>query len=222
MPMNMKQPVTALRNTGAAFCLLFAALTPAALADNRETDPGAAADYVETLGSQVIRTLGKPGGNTAGPAPEHVAALETMLRENLHLTRIIRIMAGSWWREMGTAEQNHFSQLVGDYITLKYALFLAGYRGETFEVTDSQRAGSRDALVVTSLSRNNRPWAQVEWRVTRSMERLYILDVKIEGVSLIRTEQSQIQAVLQQNGVQGLLGGLQAQIGEMRGKAAGG
>ena len=188
-----------------------------AFAASPKTDLAAARGYVQDLGNRTIQTLKKSDYNQE----ERFAEIRGMLVENLDLPRIARVVIGRTWRSLSPQQREEYQTLFSEYVLTKYALFLNRYQGEVLKVTDSVRAGRRDALVVTSIIRDGQPWAEVGWRVTTRDGRMMVLDVKIEKISLIQTEQSQIQSILRQKGFDGLLDMLRAQLTKLNTDANG-
>lgn len=199
------------RNIFLAFCLVSMAPLTAASA---ETDLKQAEEYVRTLGNEAIILLQTDNGDTE----QRNGAIRKMLANNLALDRIGRIIYGRSWRRASETEQNEYQSLFSEYILSKYTYLIGGYDGETFKVMGSQPAGRRDALVTTAILKGGQTSATVDWRITEEDRELAILDVKIEKSSMVQTEKSQFQAVLNKDGHAGLVKALQQQISRLENK----
>lgn len=187
----------------ACFTLIASAITPA-IAD---TDLKMAEKYVQGLGDKAVALL-TDDGNVA----ERQTGIRQMLSENLALDRIGRIIYGRGWRQASDDERSQYQSLFNEYILVKYTYLFGGYSGETFKVTGSAPAGKNDALVTTAILKDGQTSAIVDWRITENGASLAVLDVKVEKSSMVQTEKSQFQAVLNKDGHDGLVKALQQQI----------
>lgn len=193
------------------FCMI--ALAPLTAA-SAETNLTQAEDYVRTLGTEAVSLLKDNNGNQK----ERRNAIRSMLKDNLALERIGRIIYGRGWRKASDDERSQYQSLFSEYILSKYTYLIGGYSGETFKVMGSQPAGRSDALVTTAILKDGQTSATVDWRITEEGPKLAILDVKIEKSSMVQTEKSQFQAVLNKDGHEGLVKALQQQIARIQEK----
>ena len=84
---------------------------------------------------------------------------------------------------------------------------LVGCRAARFTVTGSRSAGDEDLLVGTELAAGpGRPPNRIDWRVHRARDgRLVVLDVVVEGVSLLVTNRAEFDSIVARSGIDGLL-----------------
>ena len=90
-----------------------------------------------------------------------------------------------------------------------------GYAGETVNVQKTIKAGQSDVFVRTQITNSNGRALKVDWRVRRIDDRLKIIDVVVEGVSMLVTQKAEFNAVLRQRGVDGLIDILRSQLDRM-------
>lgn len=146
--------------------------------------------------------------------------MRELLAESLDIERIGRIVLGTQWRKVDESQQKAYQEIFREYALMKYAVLVSGYDGETFSITNSQQAGRSDAMVFTDILKDGKPLAAVGWRITTQKGVLKILDVKVEKISMVQTEKSQFQTVLQKEGFDGLLSQLRQQLDKMEAKLA--
>lgn len=183
-------------------------------ASSAETNLKQAEEYVRTLGNEAVGLLQASDDKNG----ERQLAIRNMLKDNLALERISRIIYGRGWRSATEDERKEYQSLFNEYILSKYTYLIGGYSGETFKVMGSQPAGRSDALVRTAILKDGQTSATVDWRITEEGPKLAILDVKIEKSSMVQTEKSQFQAVLSKEGHAGLVKALQQQIDRLHEK----
>ena len=195
-------------------CLI--ALSGQTVSANSQTDLKEAEAYVNELGQRTIQSLhGRDKDD-----PSRVTLMRDLLSESLDVARIGRIVLGPQWRKVSKDQQSEYQDLFREYALTKYALLVSGYDGETFSIINSQQAGRRDAMVFTNIVRDGKPLAAVGWRITNQDGMLKILDVKVEKISMVQTEKSQFQTILQKDGFDGLLSQIREQISKMENKLA--
>ncbi|RED53386.1 ABC-type transporter MlaC component [Aestuariispira insulae] len=198
------------------FLACFVAFSGQANASGSQTDLKAAEKFVSALGERTIKSL---KGRSVDD-PKRVTLMRDLLAESLDIERIGRIVLGTQWRKVDKSQQKAYQEIFREYALMKYAVLVSGYDGETFSITNSQQAGRSDAMVFTDILKDGKPLAAVGWRITTQKGELKILDVKVEKISMVQTEKSQFQTVLQKEGFDGLLSQLQQQLDKMEAKLA--
>ena len=134
-------------------------------------------------------------------------AVQRLLRENLELETMGRFVLGPEWRKASDEQRTEYLKLFSEFVVTTYSRRLGEYGGQQFEVTGTSQAGKSDALVVTSVSSNDgSPPVQAGWRVkTADGGRLKIVDVVVEGVSMLQTQRSEFDSVVRRSGLEGLM-----------------
>ena len=131
--------------------------------------------------------------------------LVTLLDEPIDLDLVARLILGRHWRTASAAQQAEYLELFRAFALHTLASRLDVYGGQNFEVTGAKVVGREDALVSTRILSDGPPLA-VDWRVRqRDDDRMVAIDVIVEGVSLIVTQRSEFGAVIERQGMDGLL-----------------
>jgi phospholipid transport system substrate-binding protein len=71
--------------------------------------------------------------------------------------------------------------------------------------------GDRDVVVSTEISQASQQPVRADWRVRRYGNALKIIDIKVEGISMLTSQREEFTAVIQRNGFDGLLNLLRQQ-----------
>lgn len=181
--------------------LVFAA--PAGALASETTDQKAAAAFLKDLGENAIAVL----ADKDRPLEKREEAVEGMLRDNLELETMGRFVLGPEWRKADDDQRKAYVELFSEFVVRTYSRRLGGYGGQNFEVTGTSQAGKSDAMVITSISSNDgSPPVQAGWRVkTANDGKLKIVDVVVEGVSMLQTQRSEFDSVVRRSGLEGLL-----------------
>jgi phospholipid transport system substrate-binding protein len=171
--------------------LYFAAATPG-LAQKK--DPSIA--FVQQLGDQALSSLTAPDLAAA----EREARVRRLLRSNFDIDTIARFSLGTYWRTATGAEKQEFMNLFEDMIVKTYAQRFSEYSGQSFTVTDSMPAGSKDMIVQSKIVQKNGPPVHVDWRLRPTAGGMRVIDVIVEDISMSVTQRSDFAAVIQQGG----------------------
>lgn len=194
----------------AFFCLLFVAtLSAPAMAAKIKTDDKAAIDFIQTLGDQAVEVL----RDSEAPFATRERGVQKLLRENLDLKTMGQFALGAKWRSASAEEREEYLSLFSEYVVRNYARRLGAYSNQSFSIDGSGPAGKYDALVNTVIVSEDQPEIKAGWRVrTVSDGTLKIIDLVVEGVSMLQTERAQFESVMQTDGLPGLLTSLQDRL----------
>ena len=115
---------------------------------------------------------------------------------------IARTVLGSPWRQLSEAQKTQFIGAFRNYLTKKYAAQFSEFLGAEMMVERSRDSGGRaGVLVETRLLMPGSPTIKVAWQVSDGSGTLKLVDVKIEGISMLTTERGEIRSKLEkQNG----------------------
>lgn len=157
-------------------------------------DDGAQA-FIQTLGNRAIQTFSKQ--QDKAQAKEK---FRTLLSEGFDLPYIARLVVARHWNAASEAQRAEYVKLFERIIIDTYAGRFAEYSGETFKITGSVAASDTDTNVGTQILRPSGPPIAVEWRVRKAASGLKIIDVAVEGVSMVVTQRSEYASVIEAAG----------------------
>ncbi len=178
--------------------------------------PGAASELIRRLGEQAIAALGAPGASLEA----REARFRSLLSEGFDLAFIGRFVLGRYWRQATPEQRSDYLALFGEYVLKTYSARLGGYAGESMTILSERPAGTKDVVVSTRILRPSGPPIEAAWRVRRIGGRYRIIDIMVEGVSMVVTQRSEFAAVVQRHGLQGLIEVLRARTTKLPAVAA--
>jgi phospholipid transport system substrate-binding protein len=177
----------------------------AALAVLTMARPGAAEDaagFIKQVGDDVVAILSRPGLDDEARLDQLVA----LLNRATDLELVSRLVLGQYWRTANDTQRKEYTGLFRALVIKAMADRLNQYGGETFEVTGSRAVDARDTLVSTRIHLPDQGAPiNVDWRVRALDDRLAIIDLVAEGVSMVVTQRSEVTAVVGQRGIDGLI-----------------
>jgi phospholipid transport system substrate-binding protein len=190
--------------------LTTAALLTAAPAAAQGSTVAGAERFIETLGQRAVAALGEASGDEAARARRIAAVLD----ETVDMEQVARFVLGRHWRGLGEPQRAEYLALFRAYALGSLGQRLGRYTGrERFVVRGGREAGEQDSLVSSEVVlADGRPPVKVDWRVRAEAGRPAVIDVVVEGVSLIMTHRSEFDAIVSQRGFDSLLRELRARI----------
>jgi phospholipid transport system substrate-binding protein len=161
----------------------------------------AARALVETVGHDVLKTLRDADLSNQ----QKYEQLVQLLSGPIDLDLVARLILGRYWRTASEEQRAEYLKLFRAFALHTLATRLDVYGGQDFEIIGAKEVGERDALVLTRIVGHGPP-VKVDWRVRELDDHsLKAIDVIVEGVSLIVTQRSEFGAVIERQGIDGLL-----------------
>ena len=160
--------------------------------------------FITQLGKETVATL-QPNVS----APQKAAKMEEILRRGFDFPTIGRFVLGRYWNTATPQQREEYMKVFADFVSKSYSKRLAEEAAVSgFNIGSIRDLGEGDFLVQTSITRPSGPPLNYEWRVRTAGGNTKIVDVVVEGVSLLVTQRSDFTSVAGQNGVDGLIASL--------------
>jgi phospholipid transport system substrate-binding protein len=174
----------------------------------------AAEKVVQRLIDQVWRVMEDHGG-----AGIDYDDLLSVLDDETDLSLLGRLVLGRYWREAKPAQRTEYLHLFRRFMLQTFAQRLRQYTGtdmgrsdERFQIIASRAVGQRDILVQSRVAPPSSQPLRVDWRLRERADEPVIIDLIVEGISLLVTQRSEFAAVLERGGIEGLLAELRARV----------
>jgi len=156
------------------------------------------ATFMEGFGNRAIEVLAKTQQGT----PERETELRRLLNDHFDVEFISRFVLSRFWRTASEQERAEFRQVFEDYVIAAYGRRFGGFNGEKFAILGTYPRDDERTLVRTDVSRPSGETLTVDWIVQKRAANggLGIIDIVVEGVSMMVTQRSEFLAVLQREG----------------------
>lgn len=167
------------------------------------TELGDPAIFVRQFSAQAIDVLADK--NLSGERREQ--AFRELLTVGFDVKTISRFVLGRYWRKTTEAEREEFMGLFEDLIVATYSRRFADYSGQTLEVEAIREENEKRAAVASRVLREAGEPIQIDWRLRRRGDSWRIVDVVVEGMSMVLSQRSEYAAVIKSDGgkIHGLL-----------------
>jgi phospholipid transport system substrate-binding protein len=133
---------------------------------------------------------------------ERAERFRTLMLKNFAMKGIAKFVVGRHWRKASDEEKSEYLKLFEDLMVVTYAERFEKYSGEKLLVKRVEVRNKKDALVYTTMVKANdgaKP-LKVDWRVRQKSGVYTIIDVMVEGISMIMTQKSEFSSFIKSNG----------------------
>ncbi len=138
--------------------------------------------------------------------------LMAAIESQTDLSLLARMTMGRHWRYATSQQQNMFVDLFRSYLLYTFSSRLRRYAGadlsaarKRFKILSTQSIGKKDVIVRSRVTPPSSPPLSVDWRLRHRDGRPVIIDLVVEGVSLLITQRSEFGSVLERVGIDGLI-----------------
>ena len=196
--------LTAGRRAFVAGLAFFAAASVAAVpwtAASANTNAAQARQLIENLTQQALTILRTEKGDLA----QREQKFRLVLTEYFAMQSISRRVAGKHWQRMSPDQKKEFERLFSEWVLKTYSRRLGGYQGEEIAIEKASAVSDDTVLVQTKVSSQKRK-NKVDWRVVdEGAGKPKIVDVSVDGVSMLVAQKSEVSSIIKSKGVDGLI-----------------
>ena len=158
--------------------------------------------FVENLGKQVVEKV----SNINLTESERIVNFRNLYLDAFDNYYISRFVLGRYWKRLDSKMRKQFVESFNDYIVTTYAPKFKGWEG-TFKATDSLLENNYYNVKMNVLNKDG-PTLKFMWKIYLDKNKNFkILDVNIDGVSMLVTQRAEFMSVIKNNpkGVIGLI-----------------
>lgn len=162
----------------------------------RAADEGQVRAFAQNLANQIMDrvVLAKT------PAPQKRAAFREVFLKATDINKIARFTLGRYARSMPKEQMAAFTKAFTDNVILTWSDRFDGYAGESIKF-QGVRSDKNDFYVTSTLDvPNTENDIEVIWRINAKNDNLKLVDLVVEGVSMIMSYRNEYSSVLQQSG----------------------
>ena len=148
---------------------------------------------------------------------DRVDQLAALLEARTDVALISRLALGRHWNRLPEPEREAYQELFRDVVIGSMARRLNGYAGdaaapleERFRILGSAPAGTGDVLVRSKVFPAQGQPLDLDWRLRSGDSGLVVIDLIVEGASLLVSQRSEFAAVIERGDLAGLLAELRA------------
>ena len=196
--------------------IFMAAVTGLAVLLSATSGPQASSDddpaltFIQSLGDQAVEAL---RDNVNSSFEEREAAFREVMVNGFDIPIVGRFVLGRHWRTASKEQRKDYMAVFVDFIVRVYASRFDSYGGENFTARSVIDDESGDKIVRAQIVRpsGGNPIG-VDFRVRMRDEDYKVIDVTVEGISMLHTHRVEFASVVNRKGIDGLLSDLRARV----------
>ena len=175
---------------------------------DRDEDPALA--FIQSLGDQAVASL---RDNLDSPFEVREAAFREVMVRGFDIPIVGRFVLGRHWRTATKEQRREYMAIFVDFIVRVYASRFDSYGGELFTARSVIDDESGDKIVRAQIVRpSGGDPIGVDFRVRMRDEGYKVIDVSVEGISMLHTHRVEFASVVNRKGIDGLLSDLRARV----------
>jgi phospholipid transport system substrate-binding protein len=159
---------------------------------------GPAAELVERASSTVIEVVKTKSG------AEREAGIRQVLQQYFDLAAMGRAALGTHWTQASDAQRQRYLKAVAEAEAHSYSERFGQYGGQLLMIDKVTPRPNGGTQVDSRLSQQKKedPPVKIQWEVRDTGQGLRIVDVKVEGVSMVMTRRTDFNSYIQNHGGQ--------------------
>ncbi len=191
-----------MRKTFDARIFLLAALfTVSAAAQELKPD-----ELVKKVTDDVLAAVQSDKQLAAGDKQKALKLAEEKVLPHIDFQEATRLAVGRAWREASPEQQEKLVAEFRRMLVRTYSNAISTYQGQTMKVMPTHmKPGDTDVTVRNQYIRPGGKPVQLDYQMRKTAEGWKIYDIVVEGVSLVLTYRSEFDAIVKQQGVDGLI-----------------
>jgi len=186
--------------------VLLGVASSAAFAAGKESS---AKNFIDKLGKDAIEVV----GNAKLSEKAKMNALADIIKPSVDFDWIGKFVLARSWKTASEEQRKEFLSLYQSFMIKTYTSRVKEFSSVAFDVTGVNHNGDDEYTVSTKILRPSEAPVLVDYRVIDKGGNIKIIDMVVEGVSLLTTQRSEFASVVSRDGIDGLNEMLKKKIG---------
>ncbi|OGA56636.1 MAG: hypothetical protein A3G81_10225 [Betaproteobacteria bacterium RIFCSPLOWO2_12_FULL_65_14] len=163
-------------------------------------------ELVKKVTDEVLAAVKSDKQLAAGDKQKALKLAEEKILPLIDFEEATRLAVGRAWREASPEQKK---KLVGEFRSMlvrTYSNAIDAYQGQTMKVLPSRhKPGDSEATVRNQYIRPGGKPVPIDYQMRKTDQGWKIYDITVEGISLVLTYRSEFDAVVKQQGIDGLI-----------------
>ena len=127
--------------------------------------------------------------------------LKNLFQKYVDIHIIARAVLGKSWRQANSDQRKRFISVFKTYVSRKYGRQFSEFKGTTLEITKSRDTLTKAGVLVSSIVVvPGNPSLKVVWQVSDGSGSLKLVDLRVEGISMLSAERQEFRSRLKKLG----------------------
>ena len=130
------------------------------------------------------------------PSENRFLMIEQTINNNFAGSGIAKFVAGKSWNGASKDTKQEYIKLFKRHLALNIASMMQGYSNQNYELTNSNYDEKNKVSLIDMEVYSDTGSIQVTWRVKKSKDRYFVIDLLVADISLVVTKRSEFNSML--------------------------
>ena len=154
-----------------------------------------ASESSEWLRSE-IDTILNAYKNTSFSNAERFELIENTINNNFAGAGIGKFVSGNSWSSASKETKKEYIKLFKRHLALSIASLMQGYSNQEYQLIDSKYDEKNKVSMIDMEIKSDSGNLLVTWRVKKSKDRYFVIDLLVADISLVVTKRSEFNSIL--------------------------
>lgn len=170
-----------------------------------------ARQFVDDIGNHALNVI----NDAAKDENQKHAKLRQMFSENVDIHWMGRFVLGTGWKQATEDQKKHYMQAYQQYMVAHYTANFSDYTGSKYNISDIKNEQDGEFTVAMQIKTSKElDDISAGYRLRTDNVGFKIVDIIIEGISLVVTQRSEFASLISQKGIDGLISSLEEKTKE--------
>jgi len=185
---------------------ILAFIAGAALAFTVQAQEIAPDQLVQKITDEVLAAIKSDKQLAAGDRQKALKLAEEKVLPYIDFEEATRLAVGRAWSQASAEQKQKLVSEFRNMLVRTYSNAIEGYQGQTLKVLPARgKQDPEDTTVRTQFIRAGGQPLPIEFHMRKAEKGWKVYDIVVEGVSLVMTYRSEFDAVVKQEGIDGLI-----------------
>ena len=163
-------------------------------------------EFVKKITAEIMEAIKSDKQLQAGDKQKAMKLAEEKIIPHVDFEEATRLAVGRGWKQASPEQQKKLVAEFKNMLVRTYSNAISAYEGQEMKVLPSRnKPGEADATVRNQFIRPGGKPVLVDYSMKKTDKGWKIYDIVVEGVSLVLTYRSEFDAVVKQEGIDGLI-----------------
>ena len=134
--------------------------------------------------------------NNSLPNENKFLMVENTINNNFAGTGIAKFVAGKSWNSASKEVKIEYIKLFKRHLALNISSMMQGYSDQKYQLTNSSYDEKNKVTLIDMEIFSDTGSIQVTWRVKKSKDRFFVIDLLVADISLVVTKRSEFNSML--------------------------
>lgn len=159
--------------------------------------------FVKSVADEVLAAI-----RTGQSLDKVKSDLEEIFNRTIDIDWVGRFVLGRSWKNANPDQKQRFAASYRKFMINSYADKLKEYSGEKYTLSDAKALDDSKHVVTMTLYRSGGKPVLIDYKIRSADNTLKIYDLVVEGISLISTQRSEFNSVINRKGLDYLIAAL--------------